>query len=71
QAVRKADAEPQMPFRAVWQRFAADAKIRRFLVAVALGTAAFNMQDIVLEPYGGAILKLSVAATSLLTAGMA
>ncbi|MDP1194616.1 PucC family protein, partial [Klebsiella pneumoniae] len=32
---------------------------------------AFNMQDIVLEPYGGAILKLSVAATSLLTAGMA
>lgn len=29
------------------------------------------MQDIVLEPYGGAILKLPVAATSLLTAGMA
>ena len=29
------------------------------------------MQDIVLEPYGGAILKLSVSQTSLLTAGMA
>jgi len=51
--------------------FASQPKTRRFLVAVALGTAAFNMQDIVLEPYGGAILKLSVAATSLLTAGMA
>lgn len=59
------------PFREVWQRFAAQPHTRRFLVAVALGTAAFNMQDIVLEPYGGAILKLPVAATSLLTAGMA
>jgi BCD family chlorophyll transporter-like MFS transporter len=62
---------PQVPFRQVWQRFAAQPQTRRFLVAVAMGTAAFNMQDIVLEPYGGAILKLSVASTSLLTAGMA
>ena len=30
----------------------------RFLVAVGLGTAAFNMQDIILEPYGGEILHL-------------
>jgi MFS transporter, BCD family, chlorophyll transporter len=59
------------PFREVWRHFAAQPQTRRFLVAVALGTAAFNMQDIVLEPYGGAILKLPVAATSLLTAGMA
>lgn len=58
-------------FREVWRRFAGQPNTRRFLVAVALGTAAFNMQDIVLEPYGGAILKLPVAATSLLTAGMA
>lgn len=68
---REPDAAPQEPFGAVWRRFAAQPKTRRFLVAVALGTAAFNMQDIVLEPYGGAILKLSVGATSLLTAGMA
>jgi MFS transporter, BCD family, chlorophyll transporter len=61
----------QEPFRAVWRRFAGQPQTRRFLVAVALGTAAFNMQDIILEPYGGAILKLSVASTSLLTAGMA
>ena len=33
-----------------------------------MGTAAFNMQDIVLEPYGGEILHLSVGATSALTA---
>lgn len=68
---RASDAAPQEPFRLVWRRFSAQPQTRRFLVAVALGTAAFNMQDIVLEPYGGAILKLSVAATSLLTAGMA
>lgn len=70
-ARRAPDATAQPPFREVWRRFAGQPKTRRFLVAVALGTAAFNMQDIVLEPYGGAILKLSVASTSLLTAGMA
>ncbi len=68
---RPAPGEPVPPFRAVWRHFASQPQTRRFLVAVALGTAAFNMQDIVLEPYGGAILKLPVAATSLLTAGMA
>jgi BCD family chlorophyll transporter-like MFS transporter len=40
----------------------------RFLVAVGLGTAAFAMQDIILEPYGGEVLKLPVGATSLLSA---
>jgi hypothetical protein len=35
---------------------------RRFLVAVGLGTAGFSMQDIILEPYGGQILGLSVGA---------
>jgi BCD family chlorophyll transporter-like MFS transporter len=43
----------------------------RFRVAVALGTAAFNMQDIILEPYGGEVLKLTVSATTALTALMA
>ena len=41
------------------------------LVAVGLGTAAFSMQDILLEPYGGQILHLSVAATTALTAVLA
>ncbi|MDX2308670.1 MAG: BCD family MFS transporter [Hyphomicrobium sp.] len=39
----------------------------RVLVAVALGTAGFSMQDILLEPYGGEILNLSVASTTALT----
>ena len=40
----------------------------RRLVGVSLGTAAFCMQDILLEPYGAQLLGLSIAATTLLTA---
>ena len=43
----------------------------RFLCVVALGTMAFSMQDILLEPYGGAILGMPVGATSALTAMLA
>ena len=51
-----------------WDRAA---RGRRFLVAVVLGTAAFSMQDILLEPYGAEVLGLSVGATTLLTALLA
>ncbi len=54
-----------------WRGFIAQPQARRFLWAVGLGTAAFNMQDVVLEPYGGEILNLSVGATSALTALLA
>jgi BCD family chlorophyll transporter-like MFS transporter len=55
-------------FRQVWGQFIQNARARRFLWATGLGTVAFNMQDVVLEPYGGEILHLSVGATSGLTA---
>ena len=58
-------------FRDSWRSFSANPVTLRFLVALGLGTAAFNMQDIVLEPYGAQILGLSVGATSALTALMA
>ena len=64
---READ-EPSPDFRATWRQFAKNPKARRFLVAVGLGSAAFSMQDIILEPYGGEILKLSVSATTVITA---
>jgi BCD family chlorophyll transporter-like MFS transporter len=38
---------------------------------VGLGTAGFSMQDILLEPYGGEVLGLSVGATTALTALLA
>ena len=63
------DAQPARPeFRSAWARFASFGKTRRFLLVVAMGTAAFSMQDVILEPYGGEVLKLSVSATTVLTA---
>jgi len=66
--VKSLKNEIRRPFKAVWAEFIAIPNAKRFLWATALGTMAFNMQDIVLEPYGGEILKLSVGATSALTA---
>ncbi|MFZ5558087.1 MAG: BCD family MFS transporter [Pseudomonadota bacterium] len=58
---------PRPAFRASWRAFLQRRRAGRFLVAVGLGTAAFAMQDILLEPYGGEILGLPVGATTLLT----
>jgi BCD family chlorophyll transporter-like MFS transporter len=58
-------------FREAWRRFTVRPDARRFLWVVALGTAGFNMQEVVLEPYGGEVLGLPVAATTLLTAILA
>jgi BCD family chlorophyll transporter-like MFS transporter len=62
-------AEPS--FSEAWKRFRhADHALRR-LVGVGLGTMAFGMQDVLLEPYGGQILGLSVGSTTKLTATLA
>jgi BCD family chlorophyll transporter-like MFS transporter len=63
--------EPRAAFRDAWRAFAQTRGARRFLVAVGLGTAGFAMQDVLLEPYGGEILDLSVGATTTLTAVLA
>lgn len=63
--------EAALPFRQAWRSFIQNPRARRFLWATGLGTMAFNMQDVVLEPYGGEILHLSVSATSGLTALLA
>lgn len=60
--------EVQASFREVWGIFIARPKTMRLLVAVGLGAAAFQMQDVLLEPYGGQVLGLSVGATTALTA---
>ena len=59
------------PFREAWRAWERSARGRRFLLAVVLGTAAFSMQDILLEPYGAEVLGLTVSATTLLTALLA
>lgn len=58
-------------FRDSWSVFTSSARAKRLLITVALGTAAFSMQDVLLEPYGGQILHLGVGATTMLTALMA
>ncbi len=55
-------------FRDAWTDLASGGDAGRLLMVVFLGTMAFNMQDVLLEPYGGEILGLSVSATTLLTA---
>jgi BCD family chlorophyll transporter-like MFS transporter len=61
----------KISFRDAWAVFAATGRTRRRLIATALGTAGFSMQDILLEPYGGKILDLPVGATTALTAMLA
>ena len=55
-------------FAEAWRALAQGRHATRRLVAVGLGTTAFSMQDILLEPYGGQVLGLSVGATTSLTA---
>ena len=62
------EAPEDLPFGDAWRKLTSDRRTARLLVAVALGTAGFSMQDVLLEPYGGEILQLSVGATTALTA---
>ena len=69
---RLTHSERQRPgFAQEWRALAGAGRTLRLLVAVGLGTAAFGMQDILLEPYGGQVLHLSVGATTELTAMLA
>jgi BCD family chlorophyll transporter-like MFS transporter len=65
----KAEREaPRPAFGDAWKQLMQQDGARRLLVVVFLGTLAFNMQDVLLEPYGGQVLGLSVSATTVLTA---
>ena len=64
-------ASPESDFWQTWRRFAQGGDALRRLTAVGLGTMAFTMEDVLLEPYGGEILYLSVGATTSLTATLA
>ncbi len=61
-------AAPRPLFSDAWNDLTRKTEAKRLLTVVFLGTLAFNMQDVLLEPYGGEILGLSVSATTLLTA---
>jgi BCD family chlorophyll transporter-like MFS transporter len=61
-------ALPPADFRHSWSELRRDSRLGRIFATVALGTGAFTMQDVLLEPYGGEILHLSVGQTTALTA---
>jgi BCD family chlorophyll transporter-like MFS transporter len=66
------DAPQETPsFTGSLRTLLADSSTTRLLVGVGLGAAGFSMQDILLEPYGGELLALSVSETTVLTAMMA
>jgi len=58
-------------FSESWGRFASGGNAVRRLVAIGLGTMAFSMEDVLLEPYGGQVLGLAVGDTTKLTATLA
>ena len=50
-----------------WNRLAGQAGALRLLAVIALGTAGFGMADVLLEPFGGQVLDMTVAQTTRLT----
>jgi BCD family chlorophyll transporter-like MFS transporter len=69
---RSVKTEERAPsFRESWSAYAKTGRAGRRLLAIGMGTVAFSMQDVLLEPYGGKILHLSVSATTTLTALLA
>jgi BCD family chlorophyll transporter-like MFS transporter len=63
--------EADVDFVAALKLFTQGEQALRRLFAVGLGTMAFSMGDVLLEPFGGEILHLPVSDTTLLTALLA
>ena len=57
-----------IPFPQAWSLLVRGEGMIRLLVVIGLGTFGFGMADVLLEPYGGQALGLSVADTTKLTA---
>lgn len=67
-----AEMEAARPaFAEGWRDLMAGGSAGRLLLVVVLGTIGFQMQDVLLEPYGAQILGLSVGHTTWLTAANA
>ena len=64
-------AQHDLSFKEALRTFANGAHSIRRLIAVAFGTMAFSMNEVLLEPYGGQILGMSVSETTALTAILA
>lgn len=59
---------PDPSFRESWATFCSGDDAVRRLVVVGVGTLAFGLADVLIEPFGGQVLHLGVAHTTRLTA---
>jgi MFS transporter, BCD family, chlorophyll transporter len=71
QAPKRPANQQQPTFQESWDSFIQGDQALRRLIAVGLGTMAFSMEEVLLEPYGGQILGLTVADTTKLSACLA
>jgi BCD family chlorophyll transporter-like MFS transporter len=62
---------PKPDFAESWRKLIRGPGAFRLLVVIGLGTFGFGMVDVLLEPYGGQVLAMSVAETTRLTAAFA
>ncbi len=68
----RAMSRPQMlGFGESWARLTAGKGMLRLLAVIGLGTAGFGMADVLLEPFGGQVLQMTVAQTTRLTVMLA
>jgi MFS transporter, BCD family, chlorophyll transporter len=58
-------------FRTAWARLTRGRGMMRLLTVIACGTAGFGMADVLLEPFGGQVLGMSVGRTTELTVALA
>jgi BCD family chlorophyll transporter-like MFS transporter len=65
------DPQPDITFSRSFAAFCNERHVKRWLVVIAVGTLAFGMSELMLEPFGGQVLMLSVSATTKLTALLA
>ncbi|SHH79369.1 PucC family protein [Marivita hallyeonensis] len=68
---RAMEAAPDIAFGDAWAKLMEHRGMLRLLLVIGLGTFGFGMADVLLEPYGGEALGLSVASTTKLTALLA
>lgn len=64
----RARVTPDPTFSESWARFCQGQQTIRRLLIVGVGTMAFSMADILLEPFGGQVLDMAVSTTTKLTA---
>lgn len=62
----KPTVEPE--FSEHWRAFISRRNALRGLIVIGLGTLGFGMADVLLEPYGGQVLAMTVSQTTKLTA---